>query len=294
MGELRARLLDTRFLTEVVIATILTIAMRFFSGEKFIGVLMSSPQGKMILSYFVRYLFVVAMLVSVYFIEKKEIRSALFMPFSVLLLLVTIYYATMWFGGYAVYYGNPALHHFVRTTGFYYIQAFVHIQSVLILIAAMQVAKVVKKDPAKPFYGILFIQYVFVAVNVFLMGHILIGLKHPSAFEITLYQFIEYSIIYVLFAFVPYFVSRGSFWKEMWKGIIYAFKHFGLTLIASVLFVFLILFIPAFILNMGNTAQTLTVYSTARALMYFFTFFIFYLPATFFIFMSVRAKEDGQ
>ncbi len=294
MGELKERLLDVRFLTEVVVATVLTIAMQFFTGEKFIGVLMPSPQGKMILSYFVEYLIIVAMLVSVYFIEKKEVRSALFVPFSILLLIVTFYYSATWFEGYAVYYGSPTLHHFVRTTVFYYIKAFANIQAVPILIAAMQLAKVVKKEPAKPFYGILLIQYVFITINVFLMGHILIGLKHPSAFEITLYQFIEYTIIYALFAFVPYFVSRGAFWKEAWNGITYAFKRVGLALWASALFVFLILFIPAFILNMGNTAQTLTVYSTARALMYFFTFFIFYLPAAFFIFMSVKAKEDGQ
>ena len=294
MRELKERLLDVRFLTEVVVATILTIAMRFFSSEKFIKALMPSPQGEMILSYFVRYLFVAAMLVSVYFIEKKEIRSALFVPFSILLLIATFYYATMWFEGYAVYYGSPALHHFVSTLGFYHIQAFVNIQAVPILIAAMQLAKVVKKEPAKPFYGILLIQYVFITINVLFMGRIFMGLKHPSAFEITLYQFIEYMIIYALFAFVPYFVSRGAFWKKVWKGITYAFKRIGLALWASALFVFLILFIPAFILNMGNTAQTLTVYSTARALMYFFTFFIFYLPSAFFIFMSVKAKEDGQ
>ncbi len=294
MGELKERLLDVRFLAEVVVATVLMIVMRFFTGEKFIGVLMPSPQGKMILSYFVEYLIIAAMLVSVYFIEKKEVRSALFVPFSILLLIVTFYYSATWFEGYAVYYGGLALQHFVHTTVFYYIKAFANIQAVPILIAAMQLAKVVKKDQAKPFYGILFIQYVFITINVFLMGHILIGLKHPSAFEITLYQFIEYTIVYALFAFVPYFVSRGAFWKEAWKGITYAFKRFSLALWASALFVFLILFIPAFILNMGNTAQTLTVYSTARALMYFFTFFIFYLPAAFFVFISVKAKEDGQ
>ena len=294
MEELKARLLDKRFLIEVIVVTILTIAMQFFANGKFINSLTPSPQGKLILMYFMRYLFTAATLVSVYFIEGREIRSALFVPFSILLLIVTFYYSASWFESYAVYYGSLALRHFVHSTVFYYIKAFAHIQAVPILITSMQLAKVVKKEKAKPFYGVLFIQYLFIVVNVFLMGRILIGLKHPSAFEVTLYQFIEYTIIYLLFAFVPYFVSRGNFWKGIWNGIVYAFKRFGLALWVSALFVFIILFIPAFVMNMGNNAQTLTTYSTARALMYFFTFFIFYLPAAYFIFMSVKAKEDGQ
>jgi hypothetical protein len=295
MSELMQRLLDKNFLWEVTVATVLMILTRFFTAKSFVEHFASSPQMMLVLTYFIDFLFVVVMLVSVYFIEKKEIRRALFVPFTILTLIVTVYYAMGWFSVYAEYSKSASMATLARSTPFYIVRALFNVESVAILIASMQVAKVVKERKAVPFYAILLVQYVFIVLNLFVVGTFIVKIKNPSAFAITFYQFLEYTAVYFLLAYSPYFVSKaGSFWRLVGRSISYALKRWVLTLSVTALFVFFVLFVPAFIYNMGNTAATFGVYSTARALMYLFTFLIFYLPAAFFIFTSVKAKEDGK
>ncbi len=296
MNELRARLLDKRFLLEVFIAVLYAVlnATLLNRLDTFLQKAASSPQAGQVLFVFVQYVVLVAFLTAIYIVEDQEVRRALFTPFSILILIVTLKYMLKWF-----YIGSSAfpgkLPKLNSSLPWLEITAFLNISYIPSLITFLQVSKIVRGDKEKPFYALLLYSFSFTAVYLFVVSPILVkNQAHLTTALITFYQFLFYVAIYVLFAFTPYFVSTGSFWKRTAYSFAYALKHFLFALAFSVPLVLLIYIIPLGIYNVGSGTQSYSVFLVSKWSMVLFSIITYYVFPAYFIIMSLRARADGK
>ncbi len=296
MNELRTRLSDGRFLAEVMIATLYAITSGLFLRRlsAFLQKAASSPQAGNVLAVFIEYLVLVGFLTAIYAVETPELRRSLFTPFSILILIVTLKYMLKWFYlGASAFPGKlPKLN---SSLPWLEIMAFLNISYIPVLIASLQVAKIVPKDKEKPFYAILLFNFAFTAVYLFALSPILVhNQAHLNTGLIIFYQFVFYLAVYFLFAFSPYFVSSGEFWKRLAKSFSYAFRRFFFVFLFSALVVFIVYILPFGIYRAGYGTNSYAVYVASKWAIVLFSAVTYYVFPAYFIIMSVKAKEDGQ
>ena len=283
MNELKERLLDKRFLISIIgaaiIITVSNLPIFHFSNA-------SSPQQNTVLVIFVSYLFNAGALVFVYFVEAKDLREKLFVPFSILLLLLTVKFVAMWMSAGKVF---PDLY---NNTAWLYFQAFFNISFIPVLISSFQVAKMAEKKKDKPFYALLVINYITIALYLGLVAPLLSHIVSPRIWDIFLYQFALYAAMYFFFAYAPYFVSRGNFLKNFFKSAFFALKHFGITILISfgvLLIIYVFPFAANGLRNVANS-QGLTV-SFYRILSFLMPFVLYYVFPLFYIIATYIAKS---
>jgi hypothetical protein len=296
MSELRKRLFDKRFLTEVAIAVIYAIVNGLFLRRlsAFLQKTASSPQAGNVLAVFIEYLVLVGFLAAIYAVETPELRRSLFTPFSVLILIVTLKYMLKWFYiGASAFPGKlPKLN---SSLPWLEIMAFLNISYIPVLIASLQISKIVSGDKEKPFYALLIFNFTFTAVYLFVLSPIIVrNQAHLNTSLIIFYQFVFYLAVYFLFAFSPYFVSSGEFWKRLIKSFSYAFRRFFLVFFFSALVVFIVYILPFGIYQTGYGTSSYAVYIASKWAIVLFSAVTYYVFPAYFIVMSVKAKEDGQ
>ena len=287
MYKLGNRLLDKRFLIEVLTAGVIIVISRLHLFH-FNNV--SSPQFGMVLSVFVNYLFNAGALVAVFFIEKREIRSKLFVPFSILLLILTAKYATAWMSvGKAYFQHFPDLS---NSAPWLYFQAFFNINFIPILIASFQIGKMVDTNEEKPFYALLLINYITIAFYLFAVSPLISRIPNPRVLDIFLYQLIFYIAVYFLFSYSPYFVSKGRFWKNFFSSIISPFKHIIFTVLVSLgalLFLYIIPFVLGGLKSLVSSQGAASSYYNAIFLL--MPFVMYYVFPAFYVITTFRAKQ---
>ncbi len=296
MSELRERLLDKRFLAEVFIAALYAVINVAFLSRlnAFLRKAASSPQAGQVLFIFVQYIVFAVFLTLIYAVETPDVRRSLFTAFSILILILTVKYMLKWFYiGASAFPGKlPKLN---SSLPWLEITAFLNISYIPILITFLQVAKIVKSDREKPFYALLLYNFSFTAVYLFLISPLLVkNQAHLTTSLITFYQFLFYVFVYSLFAFTPYFVSAGNFWKQTGRSFMYSLKRFFLVLAFAVPLVLLIYIIPFGIYRVSAGTHSYGVYLASQWSIVLFSAITYYVFPAYFIIMSVKAKEDGQ
>ncbi len=286
MNELKERLLDKRFLISIVgaaiIITVSNLPIFHFSNA-------SSPQQRTVLVIFASYLFNAGALAFVYFVEAKSLREKLFVPFSILLLLLTVKFAAMWMSAGKVF---P---HLYNNTMWLYFQAFLNISFIPILISSFQVAKMAEKEEDKPFYALLIINYATIVLYLAIVAPLFSHLAAPRIWDVFLYQLALYAAMYFFFAYSLYFVSKGDFLKNFFGSVFFALKHFGITILivfGILLIVYVLPFMANGLQNVANS-QGLTV-SFYRALYFLMPFVLYYVFPLFYIIATYIAKRYEQ
>ncbi len=289
MNELKERLFDKRFLIEVIVAAVI---IRISGLQIFNFSNVSSPQQSIVLSVFVSYLFGVAALISVYFIEKKEIRKILFVPFSILLLLLTVKYAAIWLSSGSYF---PYLPNLSNNLVWLYFKAFFNINFIAILIASFQIAKMISVKKDKPFYAFLLINYITIAFYLVLVAPALSRLSRPSIMNIFVYQFVLYISVYFFFAYAPYFVSKGNFLSNFVRSVYFALRHIGITILLSLAVTSVVYVIPFLMRGMQNitNSQKGTVFYY-HTLIFLLPLIMYYFFTSFYIIATHIAKRYEQ
>ncbi len=284
MNELRVRLFDKRFLIEVLGGALLMM----LGGFNIFGhVAASSPQQAKVLSVFSAYIIRLIALIFVFFVETKKLREKLFVPFSVLLLLLTVAYALRWMSiG-----GMPFSNALSNDTAWLYVRALFNINFIPLLIASFQVAKIVESRKEMPFYALLLTNYIAIVFYLVITGGFMTRLSNPRISDIFFYQFLFYFAVYFLFAYAPYFVSKGNFLKEFLLSVRFAFARFFATFFLSF---FVVIFLYAFPFVLGGLRSVSPSWNHPVFYAFLLPIVMFYFFPAFYIITSVIAKRNGQ
>ncbi len=296
MNGIRNNLFDRRFIAEVLIAAGYAIINGAFLGKlgSFLEKAASSPQAGKVLFVFVQYLVLAAFLFAIFAVERAEVRRSLFGGFSVLILLLTLRYMLKWFYlGASAFPGKiPNLN---ESLPWLDVMAFLNVSYIPILISSLQVAKIVEGDREKPLYALLVFNFTLVAVYLFLFAPFFAkNQQNMTTGLIVFYQFLVYFSVYFLFAYSPFFVSSGYFWKRIVESFGFAFKKFLFTALLSAGLVVLIYLIPFGIYGAGYNARSYGVYVASVWASVLFTALTYYAVPAYFILTSVKAKEYGK